>query len=207
MRNRRAASPAHVGALSIPRGRHSALLRRPPTRAAQRGPIGRALLHLLRGDRPLSAGEVRRMAGAAPSDDDHCSLRRQGRATTEDGRPGCVHAPTIRGQAFRPRAQDAVPRRRGLPPPYASGPGPGRGGRGTSAGSRPPRSADRGRADCGAVRPTATHGDQAVTRVRTVIGLLREPRPLGGKARFRTPRRERGPELLRAPVRGLLQIP
>jgi len=131
------------------------------------GVLARALLkapnHTLR---LLPAGEARRMAGAAPSDDDHCSPRRQRRTTTEDGRPGRVHAPTIRAQAFRPRAQDAVPRRSGCPPPRASGPGAGRRGRGTSAGSRPPRAEDPGRANGGAVRPTAAHRDHAVARVR-----------------------------------------
>ena len=61
---------------------------RPPRGAARRRPARRALLHLLRGDRSLPAGQAGRLGDPPPAVDDDRPPRRQGRGEAENGRPG-----------------------------------------------------------------------------------------------------------------------
>ena len=108
-----------------------------PRGAAQRRAHGRALLHLLRGARPLPAHEARRLDDAPPAVDDDRPSRRQGRRAPEDGRPGRLHAPPVRGQALRRSPARGVPRRGRRAPCRACD---------DSAAARPAHSAARRRA-------------------------------------------------------------
>ena len=118
----------------------------PARGAAERRAARRALLHLLRGARPLPAHEARGLGDPPPADDDDRPPRRQGRAAAEDGRPGRLHATAVRAQALRRAAAGRVPgRRRRSATRARRGTGPWRGGRAASR-RRAARAAHAGRA-------------------------------------------------------------
>ena len=75
------------------------------------GSARRALLHLLRGDRPLPADQAGGLGDPPPAGDDDRPPRRQGRRAAENGGTGCLRASPVRGQAFRAAAPRRLPGR------------------------------------------------------------------------------------------------
>ena len=83
---------------------------RAPRGARERRLLRRALLHLLRGDRPLPAHQAGRLGDPPPAADDDPPPRRQGRRQPEDGRAGRLRADAVRPEALLAGAPRALPR-------------------------------------------------------------------------------------------------